>query len=348
MFRDVLDTLRIYTYQNTTLMNAVTIIKSIDELKSLQEGLVKPLPSELYQLTNPSIHLGLHDRAGTLIARCSLWDRLDADGLPVKEGLVGHYAATNVDAGAEILEHAIGLHRQKGHKRVIGPMDKSTWHRYRLVTDRGTEPTFFLEPDNPEEWPHHFLEAGFTPISTYTSALNDDISQIDPRSDARRAEFERNGITLRTIDMSRFEEELAAIHEMSLLAFSRNFLYSPIELKEFLTLYLPIRTHVIPELVILIEHGERLIGFIFMVPDLFEMKRGIPSRTVIIKSMAVHPAYGGKGLGGILMDYIQRSARKLGFHRVIYALMEERNRSRKISNHYGATIRRYTLYEKPL
>jgi len=29
-------------------------------------------------------------------------------------------------------------------------MDGSTWHRYRLPTERGAEPTFFLEPDNPE------------------------------------------------------------------------------------------------------------------------------------------------------------------------------------------------------
>jgi len=329
-------------------MNALSMITCVEDLESLQEGSVKPLPCDLYQLTNPSIHLALHHRDGSLIARCSLWDRHNADGVAVAEGLVGHYEAADVDAGAEILQHAANLHHQKGHRRVIGPMDKSTWHRYRLVTDRGTEPTFFLEPDNPDEWPRHFSEAGFTPVSTYTSALNEDLSQVDPRSDARRAEFENEGITIRNIDMSRFEEELAAIHKMSLLAFSRNFLYSPIGLEEFLTLYVPIRIHVIPELVILIEHNQHLIGFIFMVPDLFEAKRGVPPKTAIIKSMAVHPDYGGRGLGGILMDYIQRSAQKLGFQRVIFALMEETNRSRTISNHYGTTIRRYTLYEKPL
>ena len=329
-------------------MNSLSTVKCVEDLALLHEGLVEPLPAQAYQLTNPSCHLALHDTAGVLVARCSLWERCDASGAPVPDGLVGHYAAANADAGKELLEHASNQHRANGHERVIGPMDKSTWHRYRLLTDRGTEPTFFLEPDNPDEWPHHFTEAGFVPLATYTSSLNADLSQVDSRSDRRRAEFERNGITMRTLDMARFQDELAAIHELSLVAFTRNFLYSPIQLEEFLTSYAPIHAHILPELVLLIEHDERLVGFIFAIPDLLESAGGTPARTVIVKSMAVHPEYGGRGLGGVLMDEVQRAARNLGFERAIHALMQETNLSRRISSHYGTTIRRYTLYEKPL
>ena len=329
-------------------MKSLTTVKCIEDLALLREGMVEPLQAQAYQLTNPSCHLALHDSAGVLVARCSLWERYDPSGTPVPDGLVGHYAAANADAGTELLEHASKRHQAKGHERVIGPMDKSTWHRYRLLTDRGTEPTFFLEPDNPDEWPRHFIEAGFKPLATYTSSLNADLSQIDPRSDGRRSEFERNGITLRTLDMARFQDELAAIHELSLVAFARNFLYSPIQLEEFLASYAPIRTHLLPELVLLMEHDERLVGFIFAIPDLLEPARGASMRTVIVKSMAVHPDYGGRGLGGILMDEVQRAAQNLGFERAIHALMQETNLSRRISSHYGTTIRRYTLYGKSL
>ena len=329
-------------------MSSLTAVDRAEDLASLRAGTVEPLDAEGFRLTNPSRHFALRDATGGLIARCSLWRARDAQGEPTAAGLIGHYAAFDADAGAELLEHALDWHRADGCARVIGPMDGSTWHRYRLLTKRGAEPPFFLEPDNPDDWPKHFTDAGFVPVATYTSALNPDLDRVDPRSDQRRAELERNGITLRTLDTEHFDDELAAILELSLEAFASNFLYSPIGLEDFLASYTPIRPHLVPELVLLAERGGLLVGFIFAIPDLMESARGEPLRTVIIKSMAVHPACGGSGLGGLLMDDCQRAARKLGFERAIHALMRETNLSRRISSRYGRTIRRYTLYEKTL
>ncbi len=329
-------------------MSPLTIIDHADDLASMPTGPVEPLDPAAFRLTTPSRHLALQDPEGRLIARCSLWRARDHHGAPTTTGLIGHYAAADADAGSELLEYATTWHHADGCDRVIGPMDGSTWHRYRLLTERGTEPPFFLEPDNPDDWPTHFTDAGFAPLATYFSALNADLTRYDPRSDQRRAELERDGITLRTIDVERFEAELAAIHELSLVAFTGNLLYSPIGLDAFLASYIPIRPHLVRELVLLAERGGQLVGFIFAIPDLLEPARGVPQGTVIVKSMAVHPACGGNGLGGLLMDDCQQAARKLGFGRAIHALMHETNRSRSISARYGTTIRRYTLYEKAL
>ena len=327
-------------------MSPLTIVDRVEDLTSLRAGAVEPLEAESFRLTNPSRHLALRDATGGLLARCSLWRARDARGAPTTAGLVGHYAALDADAGRELLEHASSWHRAEGCDRVIGPMDGSTWHRYRLLTERGTEPPFFLEPDNPDDWPQHFTDAGFVPLATYTSALNSDLNRVDPRSDQRRAELQRNGVIIRTIDVERFDIEFAAIHELSLEAFARNLLYGPIGLEAFVASYSPILPHLVSELVLLAEQGGQLVGFIFGIPDLMEPARGEPQRTVVVKSMAVHPACGGNGLGGLLMDDCQRAARKLGFERAIHALMHETNRSRSISASYGTMIRRYTLYEK--
>ena len=327
-------------------MSPFAIIDRVEDLASLRADMVEPLDAESFRLTSPSRHLALLDARGGLLARCSLWRARDAHGSPTTAGLVGHYAALGSDAGRQLLERASSWHRAEGCDRVIGPMDGSTWHRYRLLTERGTEPPFFLEPDNPDDWPRHFTDAGFAPLATYTSALNSDLNRVDPRSDRRRAELERTGITIRTIAIERFDVDLTAIHELSLVAFARNFLYSPIGLEAFLASYTPIRPHLLPELVLLAERDGQLVGFIFGIPDLMECARSEALRTVIIKSMAVHPACGGSGLGGLLMDDCQRAARKLGFERTIHALMRETNLSRRISAHYGKTFRRYTLYEK--
>ena len=329
-------------------MSPLTIIDRAEDLVSLTAGPVEPLAAAAFHLTTPSRHLALQNPAGRLIARCSLWRARDHHGAPTTTGLIGHYAAADADAGSELLEHATTWHRADGCDRVIGPMDGSTWHRYRLLTERGTEPPFFLEPDNPDDWPTHFTDAGFVPLATYFSALNADLTRCDPRSDQRRAELERDGITVRKIDIDRFEAELAAIHELSLVAFAGNPLYSPIRLEAFLASYAPIRPHLVPDLVLLAEQGGQLVGFIFAIPDLMEPARGEPQRTAVVKSMAVHPTCAGNGLGGLLMDDCQQAARKLGFERAIHALMHETNRSRDISARYGKTIRRYTLYEKAL
>ena len=307
------------------------------------EPAVAPLPGETLARHHPDLHLlAIRDRR--LLARCSIWTKMTPrlDDRPI--GVVGHYAAADAPAGVSVLQHAVQRLRQAGLSRVVGPMDGNTWRSYRLVTDAGTEPPFFLEPTNPPDWPDHFISAGFTPLATYSSALNDDLSITDPRVPAATERLQSSGIRIRNIRQDRFDAELAAVHELSLESFANNYLYTPIAKEEFLAMYEPIKAHLVPQLVLLAEQGDQLVGFMFGLPDLLEAQRGERVRTAIAKTMAVQPGRAGAGLGSVLMDLFQQSARKLGFTRVIHALMHESNRSRAISSRYGKPIRRYTLF----
>jgi L-amino acid N-acyltransferase YncA len=91
-----------------------------------------------------------------------------------------------------------------------------------------------------------------------------------------------------------------------------------------------------------------LAAFMFALPDVLQARRGEAVDTVILKTIAVHPSVAGIGLGGVLMDLVQRSALQLGFRRAIHALMHETNASRKISGRYARTIRRYALFSRAL
>src|SRR5260370_142723 len=97
-------------------------------------------------------------------------------------GLIGHYAACEAEAAMFLLQLACKELARQGCTLAVGPMDGNTWQRYRLLTERGSEPPFFLEPDNPDEWPGQFTAAGFTPLATYCSALNSDLTAEDPRT----------------------------------------------------------------------------------------------------------------------------------------------------------------------
>jgi GNAT superfamily N-acetyltransferase len=291
-------------------------------------------------------------RGGVAAARCSTWDRqtpsLPGDGQQPDRPLavVGHFAAADVDAGVAILGHAVTALERRGHAIVVGPMDGNTWRRYRLVTEQGTEPPFFLEPDNSGEWPRCFERAGFTPLARYFSAVNADLTVTDPRAPEAMRRFEAAGGRIRTIDPARFEEELKAVHELSLAAFTDNFLYTPISQTEFLSMYLPLRPILRPELILIAEQGGQLVGFMFGLPDMKQAERGERVDTAIAKSLAVRPGRAGAGLGSVLMDRLHQAARAMGFRRVIHALMHENNRSMNISRRYGQPIRQYTLYAK--
>jgi GNAT superfamily N-acetyltransferase len=100
--------------------------------------------------------------------------------------------------------------------------------------------------------------------------------------------------------------------------------------------------------VLLAEAKDRVVGFLFAIPDLAQAARGQPIDTMIAKSMAVLPEYGGIGLGGVLMERAHAAGRSLGFRRSIHALMHQDNRSRRLSSRTARVIRRYTLYERLL
>ena len=286
--------------------------------------------------------------ASGLRARCSLWWRDVPPYGAERLGVIGHYGAVGAADGLTILEAATTELARQGCTFAVGPMDGNTWRRYRLVVERGTEPPFFLEPTNPDDWPSHYTSAGFTPLAHYFSALNSDLTRRDERMAAVAARLEERGVTLRTADLSRFEDELRRIYSVAEVSFREAFLYTPLPEQAFAAQYQRIRQYVQPELVFIAEHEDRAVGIAFTTPDVLELARGAPPRTAILKTLAVLPDPTYSGLGSLMTDRTHAAARALGYDRVIHALMHESNRSRKISSHTGQPLRRYALFARRL
>jgi len=277
---------------------------------------------------------------------CSLWYRNTPALNRQSVGMIGHYAAETEEAAAALLDHACRRLRDAGVTMAAGPIDGSTWRSYRLITERGTRPPFFLEPDHPEGWVGHFENAGFSPVAHYVSAEAPDLTVRQAKLERLERRLAEQGVAIRSIDLSFFEEELIRIHELSMPAFARNLLYTPIDCDTFLDLYRPMRKHIVPELVLLAEREDVLLGYVFGVPDLLQASRGEPVDTVIVKTLAVRPGRQTAGLGGLLMERCHLAAHGLGFKRAIHALMHESNKSLSLSAHYGRPFRRYALFGK--
>lgn len=309
-------------------------------------GINRLTPDE-FTLHQPDLHLALLDR-GTLRARCSLWWRSAPEVPNERTACIGHYEALDDTAAHELLHEACCTLAQNGASLAIGPIDGTTWRRYRLITQRGDEPPFFLEPDNPDPYPEQFAAAGFTPLTRYYSSLNDDLGKTVPFSDELRQQLCDAGIRIRHLDAGAFMAELSRIYDISVAGFRNNFLYTDISRDEFIGTYAKVQPLVRPELVLFAEREGVPVGFIFALPDQLRIQRGLPADTVILKSMAVLPEWNGRGIGARLMAEVSSNAHRLGFTRAIHALMHEDNRSRTMSGHYGREIRQYTLFGRKL
>ena len=277
-------------------------------------------------------------------ARCSLWwdvvPKLEGERL----GVVGHFQADSPEAASFVLEQAAGRLRENGCTLAVGPMDGNTWRRYRVLTERGNEPAFFMEPDNPDFWPAAFEAAHFSPLARYSSSLVTDLSRCDPRVDRTLERLLREGVRIRNLELDRFEEDLRRIYQVSVISFTGNYLYTELPEGAFLGQYLPYKDKIVPELVLLAEHEGRPVGYLFAIPDYAAALRDQPIRTVIGKTLAVLPGRHYGGLGAVLAGALHKRSRILGYTRLIHALQHEANRSRNLSKFFGEVMRRYTLY----
>jgi hypothetical protein len=132
--------------------------------------------------------------------------------------------------------------------------------------------------------------------------------------------------------------ELATIHRLSNVAFARNPFFTPIDIDAFSALYAPVLPRIVPELVLIAEDraGETL-GFLFGMPNLAE---GAAPQTAILKTYAsLRPR-----VGSVLSEAFHAAAERLGFRRVIHALMHDDNLSLQHSGRIGSRVfRRYVL-----
>jgi GNAT superfamily N-acetyltransferase len=285
---------------------------------------------------------------GDGFARCTIWWDTVPNYPPEKLGVIGHFQTQSPEAGSSILEHAVQRLREAGCTLAVGPMDGNTWRSYRVLTERGAEPPFFMEPDNPDTWPPAFDLAGFSTLATYSSLLVTDLTRRDPRTARTLDRLQRDGVTIRQLDPARFEDDLRSIYQVSIVSFSENYMYTELSESAFLNQYTPYKEKIRPELVLIAEHDGQPVGYLFAIPDYAEAVRGEPVRTVIGKTLAILPGRRYAGLGVVLADLLHERSHAMGFIRLIHALQHESNKVRNMSNHFGSVMRRYTLYSRTL
>lgn len=285
---------------------------------------------------------------GVLQARCSLWWNAAPPIPNGTAGLIGHYAAADDDSAARLLEFVCQQLARRGCTFAIGPMDQNTWRDYRFVVEEGNRPRFFLEPNTVPLWLQQWLRDGFTEIASYASTWVEDLTVRNPRVSRVRKRMEAEGIRIRLLDRCELETELKHIFRVVKLAFQDNPFYVPVGEADFQEMYRPLQHSIPTDLILLAEHGGKVIGFIFAVPDLLQAKRGAPIDTVIVKTFGVMPGRAYAGVGQALLEEVHQRAAAAGFRHAIHALVREAAHMNRIADRYGIPFRRYALLGKGL
>jgi predicted N-acetyltransferase YhbS len=293
-------------------------------------------------------HFAVLDEKQQIRARCSIWWRDTATVDGEKSGAIGHYAATDERFGAVALEHACSELGNRHCKLAVGPLDGNTWRRYRFITERGSAKPFFLEPDNPDEYPVHFERSGFRTLATYVSEVNPAMATRQPELGSLREKMDALGIHIRSLHAEDPDDDLDGIYDVVRESFRSSFLYTPLDRDAYRSMYIPLLKAVDPRLMLVAVQDGEIVGFVFAPPDVLQKTYQDSVDAIVIKTIAIRPRKELSGLGRVLIVDMLENATDMGFTTAISALMHTGNRSQQISSDCAGPMRGYALFGREL
>jgi GNAT superfamily N-acetyltransferase len=265
-----------------------------------------------------------------------------------KTGLVGFYECIDEKTiRATLFHEAERVLRAQGCTRILGPVQLTIWHSYRLAAEQPAD-TFFMEPINDDRYLADFAENGFMRKERHVSAQRSDFRTILPHTAHAYAALAQNGLRLHRCTEETFTRCMRDIYDVASMAFRQSDGFIPLSFDEFAYFYEPYRTKTDDAIieVVYAEDGQERntipVGFCFSVPD------PLRSGTMILKTIAVLPSHQQHGIGAALLHSLHRAAVERGVHTCIYALIRMGNNVSKLPYPGAKIIREYWTFEKQL
>lgn len=254
-------------------------------------------------------------------------------------GQLGFFEAeNNLEAVKFLFDEIKNYAKSKGYDYLIGPINGSTWKKYR-VTLPSNNPPFLLDNYNKPYYAELFKNCGFETIANYTSSICRNLDKDYSRLKKFSSIFEKKGIKIRKFNPENFEQDIRKIYDISVKSFVNNFLYTPIGFEDFYKMYEPVKRFLNPEWVLLAENkNDEAVAFVFGFDNLYCRDK----KSLIVKTLAQIPDYKYKGIGSYLVEVLHQKAHFAGYDNVIHALMHESNVSANILA--GELYHRYKLY----
>jgi GNAT superfamily N-acetyltransferase len=269
------------------------------------------------------------ERDSAVVGRiAAISNRLHNETHGDRVGFFGFFECIDDQTVADALFQAAGdWCRALGHDLLRGPASFSVNDECGLLVDGFDTPPTLMMPHNPRYYINLIERAGFTKAKdlwVYQGGSMEAYVPVPERL-ARATELirQRQGITVRPLNMKDFEGEVERIKELYNSAWEKNWGFVPMTEHEIDHLAEQFKPVVIPELVPMAEKDGKLIGFGIALPDLNVVFRSNRSgrlfpvvvrllwalkmkkiRRARILLLGVVPAYQGRGVDAILYHWI--------------------------------------------
>lgn len=286
--------------------------------------------------------------------------KLCPDDQPV--ATIGEFeAADDREAVGELFEAASKWAKQRGCRRIVGPMNGDTWYGYRLNLGPRAEPPFFAEPYNPPYYRRLWEESDFETVATYHTRCIDDVSAAARRHHPRWARARALGYRLEAMGQYTVEQRLDRLYELVTEIFSDACLYTPIRRAAFKKQHAELA-----ELLdgksshFLVDRNGDDAGFVCVVPDhvrqlqaesgrakLWAKARVLTGRSgdvADVRAFGIRPDLRGRKIASALMHRTLDAIVRSGFSRANICLVHDDVDSAELDAGGGRISRRYALY----
>jgi GNAT superfamily N-acetyltransferase len=279
------------------------------------------------------------ERDGDVVGRiAAISNRLHNETHEDRVGFFGFFESIDdQDVANALLEAAAGWCRALGHDVLRGPTSFSVNDECGLLVDGFDTPPALMMPHNPPYYIGLLERGGLVKAKdlwVYQGGSEQGYVPVPERL-ARATEMirQRQGITLRSLNMKNFEGEVERIKELYNSAWEKNWGFVPMTEHEIDHLAEQFKPVVIPEMVPMAEKDGKLIGFGIALPDLnvifrtnrsgrlfpmilrllwaLKMKRIRRARILLL---GVVPAYQGKGVDAMLYHWIWTKSAERGIY----------------------------------
>ena len=335
-------------------MSELRILKTLPGADNF--SLFEDFPKQIYNENSPRFMQG-NDTVETYLEGCYVIFKSDAvvgrfafyenpllEYKNEKVCTIGSFECVNDNIVSQyLLTSAANIARSKGYKRIIGPMEGSTWNSYRFSLHNEYS-NFFMETYHHDYYPNQFENFGFKSMANYISVLDQLDSSDDLKENLDEIEngFKKQGALIRNLDLGNLENELYKIAKFNNEAFKDNFLFTPMVEKDFVEKYIKYKQYLNPELIWIVEDENQSIHALsFSIKDFLNTTE----ESIIVKSLARRKDSKFKGIGLFLATKTRQLAKINGCKSLIHAFILENNASVNISKKFNTdSYKSYSLY----
>jgi hypothetical protein len=185
-------------------------------------------------------------------------------------GFFGFFESVNdVAVARALLERARQWVGERGARVLRGPVNPSTNYECAMLIDGFDSDPMIMMPYNPSYYPVLMEQVGLRKAKDLFAYLNNsqtvDLEKIGRVADRVLAS---TGVSVRPIDMKNFQADVDSVWKVYNSAWARNWGFVPMSREEFLLMGKEMKQILKPELVLIGEVGNRVVGFALCLPDI--------------------------------------------------------------------------------